>query len=57
MCAVVVSIREKNVTQVKLSDRDVWPKVKQDILDHNPIANDHATIATLASKISCFVLN
>ena len=34
--------QRKSVTQVKLSDnlsRDVWPRLKQYILDHNPTAD------------------
>ena len=42
VCCSCVSIREKNVTRVKLSDnlRDVWPRLKQYTPDHNPTAND-----------------
>ena len=42
-CSCECLYQRKNVTRVKLSDNlseDVWPRLKQYILDHNPNAND-----------------
>ena len=42
MCAVAVSLSEKNrnLSQADNLNRDVRPRLKQYILDHNPAAND-----------------
>ena len=52
-CSCECLHQRKSVTQVKLSDnlsRDVWPRLKQYILDHNPTA-DQQTLYMCKSGI------